>query len=82
MSLTENSNQLFLPRGGGGGGGGGVQQNSKFEIWPLSTGQYELCTKPFLEVHRILSPVLLICQFQTMKCIYNLLLPFSESRSF
>ena len=23
MSLTENSNQVFLPAGGGGGGGGG-----------------------------------------------------------
>ena len=29
MSLTENGDQVFLP------GGGGVQQNSKFEIWPL-----------------------------------------------
>ena len=27
MSLTENSDQVFLP--------GGVHQNSKFEIWPL-----------------------------------------------
>ena len=33
MSLTENSDQVFLP--------GGVQQNSKFEIWPL---HYILCT--------------------------------------
>ena len=27
MPLTKNSGQVFLP--------GGVQQNSKFEIWPL-----------------------------------------------
>ena len=27
MSLTQNSNQLFLP--------GGCNRNSKFEIWPL-----------------------------------------------
>ena len=31
MSLTKKQLQTILP----GRGGGGVQQNSKFEIWPL-----------------------------------------------
>ena len=40
MDLFEKSTKFFFLGGGGGGGGGaggggGVQQNLKFEIWPL-----------------------------------------------
>ena len=37
MSLTENSNQVFLP--GGGGGGATNSQNSLYiSVWPLDHG--------------------------------------------
>ena len=73
MSLTENSNQLFLPAGGGGGGG--AQQTRKiahmYQFGPYTILE-EISINPYMDTSVCCSDnAITVCKYVKSSCHCN-----------